>query len=55
MLFEENESLIKLGHQTSDEFDPASLKTITINEKEGITGITGCLKGSSDERKTDYI
>jgi hypothetical protein len=45
MPWENTEQHIRSGHRGPEEFQECSLKTITLNEKEGIKAVIGKPKG----------
>jgi len=39
--WDQTQTFIRSGHRTPEDFDPETLKTITLSQKEGIQAITG--------------
>lgn len=53
--WEETEEFIRSGHRDPDEFEPDSLRTIWISEKEGIKAVIGKAKGETTTQIVSYL
>lgn len=53
MPWEETKDYIRSGHESVDNYDKDSLRTITMDEGKGIKGIVGCPKGHFGEKKCE--
>lgn len=51
MPWDETKQYIRSGHRNVDDFDSDSLRTITIDEEQGINAVTGCPKGQYEGGK----
>lgn len=51
MPWEETKDYIRSGHESTEDYDKASFRTITLDEGKGIKAIVGCKKGHYDEKK----
>jgi len=51
MPWEETKEYIRSGHESTDDYDKTSFRTITLDEEKGIKGIVGCKKGHYEENK----
>ena len=55
MPWENTEHHIRSGHRDPEEFQEGSLKTITLNEKEGIKAVIGKPKGKDAMDVVSYL
>ena len=55
MPWENTEQHIRSGHQDPEEFQKDTLKTITLNEKEGINAVVGKPKGKHTMEVVSYL
>ncbi len=55
MPWENTEQFIQSGHRTPEEFQPDTLKTITVNEGEDIKAVVGKPKGKEDMEILSYL
>jgi len=55
MPWEQTEEFIRSGHRSPDDFQPDSLRTITISEEEGIKAIVGKPKGQDTTEVQSYL
>jgi len=53
--WEETEEFIRSGHRDPGEFEPNSLRTIWITEKEGIKAVIGKPKGETTTQVVSYL
>jgi len=53
--WEEAQNYIRSGHRNTDDFEPDSLRTIVINEEEGIKAVVGKLKGKDTMEIVSYL
>ena len=53
--WEETEEFIRSGHRDPSEFEPDSLRTIWISEKEGIKAVIGKPKGKTTTEVVSYL
>jgi len=54
-MWEETEEFIRSGHRSPDDFQPDSLRTITISEEEGIKAVIGKPKGQDTTEVQSYL
>jgi hypothetical protein len=55
MTWENTEHYIRSGHRDSEEFQQDTLKTITLNEKDGIKAVIGKPKGKDTMEVVSYL
>ncbi len=55
MPWENTEKTIRSGHRDTDEFQTDTLRTITINEKEGVKAVVGEPKGKHAMEVQSYL
>jgi hypothetical protein len=55
MPWENTEKYIRSGHRAAEEFQEDTLKTITLNEKEGIKAVMGKPKGKDTMEVVSYL
>ena len=55
MPWDETQQYIRSGHKTSDDFDPQTLKLITLNQDEGIHAITEKVWGQQTTEVVSYL
>ena len=53
--WEETEDFIRSGHRNPEEFEPDSLRTITLSEEEGIQAVIGKPKGMKTTEVVSYL
>jgi hypothetical protein len=53
--WETTEQYIRSGHRDAEEFQKDTLKTITLNEKEGIKAVVGKPKGKHSMEVQSYL
>jgi hypothetical protein len=53
MPWEETKDYIRSGHESTDNFDKDSIRTITLDEGKGIKALVGCPKGNYDSKKCE--
>ncbi len=53
MPWEETKEYIRSGHESTDDYDKESFRTIGIDEGKGIKAIVACRKGHYDVKKCD--
>jgi hypothetical protein len=53
MPWEETKDYIRSGHESTEDFDHRSFRTINIDESKGIKAIVACRKGHYDESKCE--
>ena len=51
MPWEETKEYIRSGHESTENYDKGSIRTITIDEGKGIKALIGCPKGNYDSKK----
>ena len=55
MPWEDTEDFIRSGHRNSEDFEPGSLRTITLSEEEGIKAVIGKPKGKKTTEVVSYL
>jgi len=55
MPWEQTDEFIRSGHRSPDDFQPDSLRTITISEEEGIKAVIGKPKGQDTTEVQSYL
>ena len=55
MPWEETQDFIRSGHRNPEEFEPDSLRTITLSEEEGIQAVIGKPKGQNTTEVVSYL
>lgn len=55
MPWEETQDFIRSGHRNLEEFEPDSLRTITLSEEEGIQAVIGKPKGQKTTEVVSYL
>jgi hypothetical protein len=55
MPWEETEKTIKSGHRNPEDFQPETIETFTVNEKEGIQAVVGKLTGKETNQIQSYL
>ena len=55
MPWENTEQYIRSGHRDAEDFQQGTLKTITLNEKEGIKAVVGKPKGKETMEVVSYL
>ncbi|HVP92877.1 MAG TPA: hypothetical protein VMS94_03950 [Acidobacteriota bacterium] len=55
MPWETTDQYIRSGHRSPEEFKPESLRTITLNENEGIKAVIGKPKGKDTIEVQSYL
>ena len=55
MPWDESDSYIRSGHRSADDFQPDSMRTITISQKEGIKAVIGKPKGKKTTEVQSYL
>jgi len=53
--WEETQDFIRSGHRNPEEFEPDSLRTITLSEEEGIQAVIGKPKGKKTTEVVSYL
>jgi len=53
--WEDTEDFIRSGHRNPEEFEPDSLRTITLSEEEGIKAVIGKPKGKKTTEVVSYL
>jgi hypothetical protein len=53
MPWEETKDYIRSGHESTDDYEKGSLRTITIDDGKGIKAIVGCPKGHFHDEKCE--
>jgi len=53
--WEDTDDFIRSGHRNPEEFEPDSLRTITLSEEEGIKGVIGKPKGKKTTEVVSYL
>jgi len=53
--WEETQDFIRSGHRNQEEFEPDSLRTITLSEEEGIKAVIGKPKGKKTTEVVSYL
>jgi hypothetical protein len=53
--WEQTQTHIHSGHKNPEDFDPKTVKTVTLNQEEGIKAITGNPKNSQTTQVISYI
>jgi len=53
--WEQTPEFIRSGHRDPSEFEPHSLRTITLSEEEGIKAVVGKLKGKTTTEVVSYL
>jgi len=53
--WEETQDFIRSGHRNPEEFEPDSLRTITLSEEEGIQAVIGKPKGQNTTEVVSYL
>jgi len=53
--WEETQDFIRSGHRNQEEFEPDSLRTITLSEEEGIQAVIGKPKGQKTTEVVSYL
>ena len=55
ILWEQTENHIRSGHRSPEDFEPDSLRTITLSEEEGIKAVIGKPKGKDTMEVQSYL
>jgi len=53
--WEETQDFIRSGHRNQEEFEPDSLRTVTLSEEEGIKAVIGKPKGKKTTEVVSYL
>ena len=55
MPWDQTQTIIRSGHRNPEDFDPQTLKTITLSEEEGIQAITGKAWNNESTEVVSYL